>query len=111
VDTLTGGAGADRFLFSVAPGAGNADKITDFVSGTDKIGLVASVFTGLAKGALAPAAFHAGTAAASVDDHVIYDSATGNLWWDADGTGVAAQQLIATLTPGAALVAGDLLVV
>ena len=36
VDTLTGGSGADLFVFEA--GGGN-DKITDFVSGTDKIDL------------------------------------------------------------------------
>ena len=110
IDALIGGAGADTFRFSVAPGTANADTITDFVSGTDKIALAAGVFTGLATGALAPSAFHAGSAAASATDHVIYDSATGKIWWDVDGLGGAAQQLIATLTPGAALVAGDFLI-
>ena len=36
-DTLTGGAGRDVFLFSDV--ASGADKITDFVSGSDKINL------------------------------------------------------------------------
>src|ERR1051325_9408630 len=36
-DSLTGGAGADTFAFSTAPGAGNVDQVTDFVSATDKL--------------------------------------------------------------------------
>ena len=41
-DTMTGGEGADTFVFE--PGHGN-DRITDFISGTDKIDLTA--FTGI----------------------------------------------------------------
>jgi Ca2+-binding RTX toxin-like protein len=111
IDNLTGGAGADTFRFSVAPGAANADTITDFIAGTDRIALSASVHAGLVAGALAPAAFHLGTVAAAPGDQVIYDGATGRLWFDADGAGGATQSLIATLTPGAALTAGDILVI
>src|SRR5205823_5720846 len=38
-DTLTGGFGADTFAFTSAPGTANADVVTDFISGTDKIAL------------------------------------------------------------------------
>ena len=38
-DVLTGGGGIDNFDFREAPGAANADAITDFVSGTDRIRL------------------------------------------------------------------------
>jgi Ca2+-binding RTX toxin-like protein len=111
IDTLTGGAGADTFRFSVAPGAANADTITDFLSATDRIALAGNVYTGLGIGALDPAAFRTGTAATGPDDHVIYDAATGRLWFDVDGAGGVAQALIATLVPGTALAAGDILVV
>src|SRR4029077_20161538 len=36
-DTLVGGAGQDTFLFAAAPGAANADTVSDFVSATDKL--------------------------------------------------------------------------
>lgn len=40
-DTLTGGAGGDNFIFN---SAGSADRVTDFVSGTDKIYLSQTAF-------------------------------------------------------------------
>ena len=43
-DTLTGGAGADKFVFASALNSlTNVDTITDFVSGTDKLVLDDSV--------------------------------------------------------------------
>lgn len=110
-DTLTGGDGADSFRFSTAPAAGNADTITDFVSGTDRIVLDTTAFNEIAPGALPAAAFYAGTAAHDADDRFIYDSATGKLWFDDDGTGDDAAVLVATLAPGAALAAGDFVIV
>ena len=101
VDTLTGGGGADSFNFSVAPGAADADIITDFASGTDKIHLDARVMGALgASGnfSAGDARFWTGTSAHDADDRVVYDSGTGNLWYDADGNGAGAAQLIATVT-------------
>src|SRR5262245_22942088 len=47
IDTLTGGAGADTFRFvSPADGGGaTGDIITDFISGTDHIGILRSGFS------------------------------------------------------------------
>ena len=45
--------------------------------------------------------------AADADDGIIYDQATGNVWYDADGNGIQAAQLFAKLTAGALLAAGD----
>jgi Ca2+-binding RTX toxin-like protein len=43
-DTLTGGLGQDLFVFAAAPGSGNVDRITDFVSATDKLAFDAAAF-------------------------------------------------------------------
>src|SRR6185312_8344772 len=46
-DTLIGGTGQDTFLFATAPGTANADVVSDFVSGTDKLTFDNSVFAAL----------------------------------------------------------------
>ena len=110
-DTLTGGDGADIFRFSIAPDAVNIDRITDFTTAADKIALVGAAFNELAPGALAPTAFYLGTAAHTADDRIIYDAATGKLWFDDDGTGDDAAIVFATLAPNTVIAAADLMVI
>jgi len=116
LDTLNGGSGADEFLFastpfSIVPGF-NRDHVVDFLQGTDKLLLENAVFTGLAAGALAPGALRNGTTALDADDRILYDAATGNLYFDPDGTGASSAFLFATLdNRPAALTAGDFLVI
>lgn len=62
-------------------------------------------------GPLAQEAFHVGSAAADASDRIIYDSATGALYYDPDGTGAAAQVRIANLSPGLSLSAGTFIVI
>ncbi|MBA2770581.1 MAG: M10 family metallopeptidase C-terminal domain-containing protein [Sphingomonas sp.] len=103
-DRLTGGTGADNFYFDTAlSGWTNVDTITDFSSADDTIQLDLAVFTGLADGTLAVGAFHLGTAAADADHRIIYDSATGKIFYDADGDAAGAQVLFAQVTAGTAL--------
>src|SRR5439155_6324839 len=100
-DTLTGGPGADGFLFNVAPGAFNAALVTDFVSDIDLIRLDATVMTALgASGEMVfgDARFYAApgaTGAHDADDRVIYNTSTGQLLYDPDGHGSASAQCIA----------------
>jgi len=92
-DTLTGGTGADTFRF-VTTGDGS-DTITDFVSGTDKIYIVAANF-GLKAGAGANLVINGSpstTAAAFV-----YSTATGILSFDSDGNRSGAATQLATLS-------------
>src|SRR6185436_19846471 len=120
-DTLAGGVGlsggdvADTFLFT-AIGAANADLVPTFVSGTDMLRLDASVMSALgASGTFAAgdARFFAGAGASSghdADDRVVYNTSNGELWYDADGSGAGASQLIATLQSAQALAATDIVV-
>ena len=106
-DVLSGGAGADQFQFNSALGAGNVDQILDFTSGTDKIVLDDAAFAWLALGALPASAFVAGAAALDADDRIIYNAATGQLYFDADGNGAGAAIEFARLDPATPLTAGD----
>jgi Ca2+-binding RTX toxin-like protein len=115
-DTLTGGAGADSFVFAEA-GTANADRITDFAPGADKVALDDAGFAAignLGDFAAGDARFYAAAGASSGhdgDDRVIYDTSTGQLYYDADGNGTGTAQLIATLTNIPAISATDLTVI
>ncbi len=86
-DTLIGGAGADKFLFNTALNAAtNVDTITDMTAGVDIIRLDDAVFAGIgAVGVLNADAFHIGAAAADAQDRIVYNSATGQLFFDSNG--------------------------
>ena len=102
-DTLTGGAGADFFLFNTAPNAkSNLDTITDFVSGVDKLQVSKAVFSklGSATGDLAAGQFWSAAGATSghdSDDRFIYNTTSGALYYDADGSGRGAAVQIALI--------------
>ena len=107
-DTLLGLGGADTFAFTTALGAGNVDTIVDFVAGTDKIALDDAVFTGLGRSARSPPAPSSpAPPRGDADDRIIYNTATGALFFDADGNGAGAAVQFATLTPGLGLAATD----
>ncbi len=110
VDKLQGDDGADRFVFSEKPGSANADRILDFDAAQDSIRLSHSVFTGIGRGVLDADQFHAGTEAASASDRIVYDDATGRLYFDADGDGAAAMKLFATLNGAPDITAVDFIV-
>ena len=110
-DTLIGGSGNDDFVFDTALGGGNIDQLLDFQAGADRLVLDDGVFAGLAPGALAPGAFRIGAAAQDADDRILYDSSTGALYYDADGSGAGAAVQFATLLNAPAnLSASDFLV-
>jgi len=62
-------------------------------------------------GTLTAAAFHAGVRATDADDRIIYNRATGGLYFDSDGDGVHTQLLFAVLTTKPPLTAGDFAVI
>ena len=112
-DRLTGGAGADTFVFDTVPTALNLDHITDFAT-VDTIRLAKSVFTALAPGQLAEAAFKdLGVAGAKLDanDRIVYNHDTGVLAYDVDGSGKKAAVTFAVLDNKALLTHADFFVV
>ena len=107
-DVLTGGAGADQFYFVDKVLAANADTITDFSAGADRLEFESGRFAALGMaGQVDAAAFVTGTAATTAAQHLVYDNTSGRLYYDADGVGGAAQVLVATLTGHPALSALD----
>jgi Ca2+-binding RTX toxin-like protein len=109
-DLLIGYGGVDQFVFTTALGAGNVDHIFDFVSGTDHITLDDAIF-GPIFGAINAGGFVTATAAQDADDRIVYDAATGNLYFDADGSGAGAQILFAILDGHPPLAASDFFVI
>lgn len=106
---LTGGAGADAFVFR---GSGAADTVTDFTVGLDNISLYSGSFAGLSVGSLAPGAFRASSSGRAFDasDRILYETDTGALRFDPDGTGAQAAEIFGYLDPGLALTASDVLI-
>ena len=106
-DVLTGGLGADTFVFNSTIGATNVDTITDFSVVDDTFNLEntgAGLFTAFAStGTIAATAFWTGAAAHLASDRIIYNSATGDVFYDADGTGATAAVRFATVSTGLAL--------
>lgn len=95
-DIMTGGAGADVFVFQNLDERG--DTITDFAAGTDRIQFSKAAFGGLSGlvdginfiSSGAPAPTGAGPA-------FLYNSQSGVLSYDADGTGSGKAVMLATL--------------
>jgi RTX calcium-binding nonapeptide repeat (4 copies)/FG-GAP repeat len=114
-DQLTGGTGQDYFAFGAVNHGG--DSILDFTTAdADRIYIFAAGFGGgLAAGALAANRFVSGTnpLANQAFGQFLYNTATGQLSFDADGTGgLAAQELSTVFAPGgvaATLTAADFL--
>lgn len=122
-DTLTGHSGRDVFVFNdnpnpfISSSLATADRINDFVSRTDILAFDDAVFPHIgAFGHFQPGDerfFAAGGATGGSDesDRVVYDTSTGRLYYDPDGSGAIAAQLIATLADSPAVVASDIAVV
>jgi serralysin len=108
-DVLTGGPGKDYFVFDSKPNrSANMDRITDFRVIDNTIRLDDAAFPGAGKvGALSAGAFWTGSKAHDTSDRIVYDSGTGALYFDADGTGSAAQVQFALLAKSLKMTAAD----
>lgn len=109
-DYLIGGDGADRFLFNAALVGGNLDRIQSFQVGVDRLQLDDAIFTALV-GGLAPGAFRYGATAADADDYIMYEQATGSLYYDADGNGSGTKLKFAIIDDKPLISAGDIQIV
>jgi len=110
-DDLIGFGGQDVFAFTTALGVTNIDRILGFNAADDTIALDDAIFTGLALGALNPNAFVTGAAALDANDRIIYNNLTGQLLFDADGSGSGAAVHFAIIATGLSLTASDFTVI
>ncbi|MGQ0671805.1 MAG: calcium-binding protein [Hyphomicrobium sp.] len=118
-DILIGGTDEDFFVYNTAIGAANADSIRDFGS-NDFIGFDVSIFTRLTYTGpgdgedhqILANEFTTFAAGIGADDHILYDEATGQLFYDVNGSGAGGRTLIATIgtTSHPTLTAADILV-
>lgn len=88
-DLLIGGNGDDIFLFE---DINHIDTVADFGNGDDSIQLDSSIFTGFSAGVLSGGSFYAADNADDADSGIagpmiMYDTATGALFYDSDGSG------------------------
>ena len=104
-DRCTGGADADRFVFRTAAEGG--DIIADFVSGVDKFEVDRAGFGLAARYALI---FQEAATATGNKPVFLYNAATDELSFDANGAAAGGLTLLAHLTTGTAA-AGDILLV
>jgi cysteinyl-tRNA synthetase len=109
-DQLFGGAGVDTFVFR-ATGSKHFDAIHDFAPGVDKIALDRMIFSKLAAGGLAESAYFEGTRAQDATDRIIYNPATGVVYYDPDGAGGLKQVEVFSVVPGTDLSHNDFFVI
>ncbi len=117
-DQLTGGAGKDKFVFDTAFD-GSIDEILDFNPREDAFYLDNAIFTKLGSGSLVnPRKIMStnledgpGAKPDDLNDFIIYDSSTGNLSYDADGSGAGAAIVFAHLQPGLNLAAANFYII
>ncbi|WP_099070073.1 calcium-binding protein [Nostoc linckia] len=126
-DTLTGGAGTDRFVFDTGLAFTTnfigSDRITDFISSTDKIVLDKTTFTALISNAGANInssefavineAVNGGSLAGTSVAKIVFNRFNGDLFYNQDGTtaGLGSGGLFATLAGVSSLTTNDLQIV
>lgn len=113
-DVLTGSTGNDFFDFTTTlSSTTNRDTITDFNPVADTIRLENAIFTQLtATGTLSFAAFWASStgAAHDADDRIVYNTTTGALSYDSNGSAAGGVTFFATLSTKPVLTRFDFIV-
>ena len=118
-DALTGGGGKDIFAFTTKLNKStNVDRVTDYSVADDTVWLENAIFKALGSSGsatnpakLKAAAFFSGKSAHDANDRIIYDKASGALYYDSDGTGGSAQVKFAQLPKKLKMSASDFFVV
>ena len=110
-DFLEGGRDGDAFLFDSKLSKHNVDMIADFGNGHDTIQLDDTVFMKLGGPGVLAGKYFAHDQPGDANDRVIYEAATGKIYYDQDGNGPDGMVLFAKLDKGTSLHHDDFLVV
>lgn len=107
-DAMTGGDGADIFIWNSQNEFGQGDSIADFVSGVDQL-----QFNAASLGITGPLLdsqidYGAGMTTAAAGVVFFLNTTTGDLYFDADGSGSGAAKLVVDLTGVTTLDSGDI---
>jgi peptidyl-prolyl cis-trans isomerase A (cyclophilin A) len=113
-DTLVGGSGNDTFAFSTTLNAKtNVDSVVRFDAAHDHLLLARSVFTAYTTAGALPATDFVASSkpvAKAANQHLLYNTKTGDLAYDADGNGKLAPVVFAKLVGVPVLTADNLTV-
>jgi Ca2+-binding RTX toxin-like protein len=107
-DTVTGGTGADFFVFDTF-GFNTSSLVRDFKPGKDRIGIyIEPIGSAMPDGPLAGTSFRKSSKAKDADDFVLYSRTNGKLWFDPDGSGPREKYIVATFSNKPVLSASDI---
>ena len=107
-DSFTGGGGEDTFVIDALNRL--VATITDYVQGEDVLGL-GSVYAALFTAGDLKTGVLANGAPTLATERLVYNSGTGFLYYDANGSGAGAQTHVATLATGLTLAQDDFILV
>lgn len=111
-DVLSGSAGNDAFRFTST--TDRTDTISDFTAGQDQLEFLSRAFS-MAAGTdmTAPGRFSSNTTGVATGTlaQFVFETDTGMLWFDSDGTGSAGRLAMATLTGVTSLSASSIVII
>ena len=115
-DSLNGGGDQDSMVFREF-GAANADTVSGFAGGWDDVRFDHNAFANIGavgEFSAGDGRFYAAAGASGghdAGDRLVYNTSTGQLYYDADGSGGGAAQLVATFEGAPAVTATDVWVI
>ena len=105
-DILTGGSNRDNFVF--VNSSSGTDTITDFSPQDNTMWFVTTGFAGISTtGMISSQMLRIGSDATTSSHRFIYNSGSGDLFYDSDSSGSSARVLLAELDSGLALTNAD----
>jgi Ca2+-binding RTX toxin-like protein len=111
-DTIIATTGVDRFVFDTRLGPTEVDFINGYTPAEDVILLDNDIFRALgAPGDLRNAQFHLGLSGVGAQVRILYDSATGLVFYDPTGGGGGDRVQVMQLQPGLAITADEFVII